>query len=137
MNKRRKKKKKKKVKKQPPQEFLDPTDREIDMANAYGGIAKGQQKRQGIKYDEQQRSNKKRNVSTPGVSMGRQTLNLVAGSVSGLTRGDVRLNETGDNFSSQQMQPLLRNELVGNSADIERDSQVFGSRGGKRTAQTQ
>ena len=37
---RKKKKKKRKVKKQ-TLEFLEPTDREISMANAYGGVAKG------------------------------------------------------------------------------------------------
>lgn len=69
--KRRRKKKKKKPKKNTV-EYLDPTDREIEMANAYGGIAKGQLKRPGIKYDKERLQ--KRNVQTPGANMGRQTL---------------------------------------------------------------
>lgn len=52
-----KKKQTKKKKKKPAQktEYLDPNDREIDLANAYGGVAKGQVKRKGVKYPKEQR----------------------------------------------------------------------------------
>lgn len=40
--KRRKRKKKRRGPKKEKVEFLDPTDREIALADAYGGIAKGQ-----------------------------------------------------------------------------------------------
>jgi len=54
--KRIKKKQTKKKKKKPAQktEYLDPNDREIDLANAYGGVAKGQVKRKGVKYGKDQ-----------------------------------------------------------------------------------
>lgn len=45
-----KKKKTKKSVNNKPQEYLDPSEREIDLANAYGGIAKGQPKRKNVKY---------------------------------------------------------------------------------------
>jgi hypothetical protein len=47
--------KKKKPKKKKPKlttiEFLEPTKREVNMAGAYGGAARGQVRRPGIKYD--------------------------------------------------------------------------------------
>jgi hypothetical protein len=48
-------KKTKKPKKKKPKtttiEFLEPTKREVNMAGAYGGAARGQVRRPGIKYD--------------------------------------------------------------------------------------
>jgi len=50
-----KKTKKKKKKKKPAKmlEYLMPTGREINMADAYGGAAKGQFRRPGVKYDKE------------------------------------------------------------------------------------
>ena len=47
------KKKKKKAKKQKMLEYLMPTQREVSMAGAYGGAAKGQFRRPGVKYDKE------------------------------------------------------------------------------------
>ena len=51
----RMKKKKKKPKKKPANmlEYLMPTQREVSMADAYGGAAKGQFRRPGVKYDKE------------------------------------------------------------------------------------
>lgn len=47
------KKPKKKKKKDPKTlEYLQPTKREVVMADAYGGNAKGHMRRPGIRYDE-------------------------------------------------------------------------------------
>jgi len=82
--KKRKKKKKRKVKKA-TLEFLEPTDREISMANAYGGIAKGQFRRPGIKYDKDRLSKR---LQTPGYyPNGGDQLQQLASSVSGFNRG--------------------------------------------------
>jgi hypothetical protein len=41
-------------------EFLEPTKREKNMAGAYGGMAKGEIRRQGIKYDRERLANSKK-----------------------------------------------------------------------------
>ena len=51
--KRMKKKKKKPKKKTNMLEYLMPTSREVSMADAYGGAAKGQFRRPGVKYDKE------------------------------------------------------------------------------------
>ena len=51
--KRTKKKKKKPKKKSAMLEYLMPTTREVSMADAYGGAAKGQFRRPGVKYDKE------------------------------------------------------------------------------------
>ncbi len=59
-----KKKKKKTVKKTKQQmlEYLMPTRREVNMADAYGGNAKGQFRRPGVKYDKERLMNR---IKTP------------------------------------------------------------------------
>lgn len=71
---RRKKKLKKKKKKGPVQEYTDPSDKDIQMAKAYGGVAKPQPKRVLPKGLKSPRSS---------ISNTRGTLNKVAGSVAG------------------------------------------------------
>ena len=57
----KKKKKKPKTKKQ-MLEYLMPTMREVNMADAYGGAAKGQFRRPGVKYDKERLQNR---IKTP------------------------------------------------------------------------
>ena len=59
-----KRKKKKTVKKTKQQmlEYLMPTRREVNMADAYGGNAKGQFRRPGVKYDKERLMNR---IKTP------------------------------------------------------------------------
>ena len=58
----KKKKKKKPKKKSKMLEYLMPTQREVSMADAYGGQAKGQFRRQGVKYDKERLMNR---IKTP------------------------------------------------------------------------
>ena len=60
--KKKKAKKPKKPAKQGMIEYLMPTRREIDMADAYGGNAKGQFRRPGVKYDKERLMNR---IKTP------------------------------------------------------------------------
>jgi len=59
-----KQKKLKKPKKRKPKvatiEFLEPTTRDKNMAGAYGGMAKGEIRRPGIKYDKERLANSKK-----------------------------------------------------------------------------
>ncbi len=43
-------------------EYLMPTRREVNMADAYGGNAKGQFRRPGVKYDKERLMNR---IKTP------------------------------------------------------------------------
>jgi hypothetical protein len=43
-------------------EYLMPTQREVSMADAYGGAAKGQFRRPGVKYDKERLQNR---IKTP------------------------------------------------------------------------
>lgn len=91
----RKPKKKKKKPKTTTIEFLEPTKREKSMAGAYGGAARGQLRRPGIKYDrERLKDAKKFRVSTADEPQVRAELQKLANSVSGF-------NQTGN--SNQPM----------------------------------
>lgn len=57
-----KKKGKKKKKGGGYMEYLMPTNREVNMADAYGGMAKGQFRRPGVKYDKERLMNR---IKTP------------------------------------------------------------------------
>ena len=62
MPKRKTKKKSKKKKKTGYLEYLMPTGKEVNMADAYGGNAKGQFRRKGVKYDKERLMNR---IKTP------------------------------------------------------------------------
>lgn len=72
---------KKKVKraKKVVQEYNEPSDRDVQLAKAYGGMAKGAPKRQMPKGLNQ------RNIHSPSSSMSRQSkkLKVISGSVAG------------------------------------------------------
>ena len=74
-----KKKQKPKKKKKPKMqtiEFLEPTKREKNMAGAYGGVARGEIRRPGIKYDRERLENSKKfRVSTADEPRVRAQLN--------------------------------------------------------------
>jgi hypothetical protein len=78
-----KRKKKKTVKKTKQQmlEYLMPTKREMNMADAYGGNAKGQFRRPGVKYDKERLMNR---IKTPAnIPGGRAQLEALAQTVAG------------------------------------------------------
>ena len=83
MQKQRRPKKKRKAK-QATIEFLEPTNRERSMAGAYGGNARGQMRRPGIKYEKDRLANSKKfRVNTAEESKVRATLEKLANTVSG------------------------------------------------------
>jgi len=60
-------------------EFLEPTNREKNMAGAYGGMARGEIRRPGIKYDKDRLQNSKKfRVSTADEPKVRAQLNELA-----------------------------------------------------------
>lgn len=62
-------------------EYLMPTNREVSMADAYGGQAKGQFRRQGVKYDKERLMNR---IKTPAnIPGGRAQLEALAATVAG------------------------------------------------------
>lgn len=98
----RKKKLKKKKKKGPVQEYTEPSDKDMQMAKAYGGVAKPQPKRTLPKGLKSPRSS---------ISNTRGTLNKVAGSVSGLQRNHQSRRELeerkNDNLNHNQSHIVL------------------------------
>jgi len=79
-----KKKAKKKKNKQGYLEYLMPTNREVDMAGAYGGQAKGQFRRPGVKYDKERLMNR---IKTPAnIPGGRAQLEALAATVAGFNK---------------------------------------------------
>lgn len=91
-----KKPKRKKKKPNATIEFLEPTKREIVMADAYGGKPKGHLRRPGIKYEEDRlRNSKKFVVSKDQEQVVRAELERLAKSVSGFdkpTRAPLKQN---------------------------------------------
>merc|ERR1712156_1080611 len=76
-----KKKPKKKKKKDGYLEYLMPTNREVNMADAYGGQAKGQFRRPGVKYDKERLMNR---IKTPAnIPGGKAQLEALAATVAG------------------------------------------------------
>lgn len=81
MPKKKTKKKMKKKKKTGYLEYLMPTGREVNMADAYGGQAKGQFRRNGVKYDKERLMNR---IKTPAnIPGGRAQLEALAATVAG------------------------------------------------------
>ena len=81
MPRKRTKKKKKAKKKGGYLEYLMPTGREVNMADAYGGAAKGQFRRPGVKYDKERLQNR---IKTPAnIPGGRAQLEALAATVAG------------------------------------------------------
>ena len=79
--KRTKKKSKKKKRPGPNLEYLMPTNKEIDMADAYGGQAKGQFRRPGVKYDKERLMNR---ITAPAdMPGGKAKLEQLASTVAG------------------------------------------------------
>ena len=62
-------------------EYLMPTNREVNMADAYGGMAKGQFRRNGVKYDKDRLMNR---IKTPAdIPGGKEQLEQLAATVAG------------------------------------------------------
>ena len=88
------KKKTKKKKKTGYLEYLMPTGREVNMADAYGGQAKGQFRRQGVKYDKERLMNR---IKTPAnIPGGRAQLEALAATVAGFHKPNQSMMKRGD-----------------------------------------
>ena len=91
------KKKAKKKKKGGYLEYLMPTGREVNMADAYGGMAKGQFRRKGVKYDKERLMNR---IKTPAnIPGGRAQLEALAATVAGFHRGAEPSRQDDDRHS--------------------------------------
>ena len=103
-----KKKKTKKVtkkKKQDMLEYLMPTKREINMADAYGGNAKGQFRRPGVKYDKERLMNR---IKTPAnIPGGRAQLEALANTVAGFNAKKLPIHSIPDNLSARGSRPPM------------------------------
>ena len=119
-----------------------PTNREVSMADAYGGAAKGQFRRPGVKYDKERLQNR---IKTPAnIPGGRAQLEQLASTVAGFNRSRQGAGDMLDNLSSRGGQReysrpprAKRNQLVGGHSDLnpsDAGSQMSGmySRGSRR-----
>lgn len=115
-----KKKGKKKKKAGGYLEYLMPTNREVNMADAYGGIAKGQFRRPGVKYDKERLMNR---IKTPAdIPGGKAKLEELAATVAGFgkpnnSRVDLDTVSHGHNAnaSAASRPRVKRNHYVGDS----------------------
>ena len=115
---RKTKKKGKKKKKVGYLEYLMPTSREVSMADAYGGQAKGQFRRQGVKYDKERLMNR---IKTPAnIPGGRAQLEALAATVAGFHKPNVSRMEEEKAVplrSAARPPRVKRNQFMGDSAD--------------------
>jgi len=110
--KRKKKAKTKKLTKPQMLEYLMPTRREIDMADAYGGNAKGQFRRPGVKYDKERLMNR---IKTPAnIPGGRAQLEALANTVAGFNAKKLPVQSIPDNLSARGSRPPMdrRNNFI-------------------------
>ena len=130
MPKRKTKKKSKKKKKTGYLEYLMPTGKEVNMADAYGGNAKGQFRRKGVKYDKERLMNR---IKTPAnIPGGRAQLEALAATVAGFHKPKPRpINDLDDNRSHRgpDSRPprVKRNQFMGGSHDGGEGSPMGGN----------
>ena len=119
MPKKKTKKKTKKKKKTGYLEYLMPTNREVNMADAYGGQAKGQFRRAGVKYDRERLMNR---IKTPAnIPGGRAQLEALAATVAGFHKpNQSKLQTDGDEIERRSARgpasrppKVKRNQLMG------------------------
>lgn len=116
---RKKTKKRTKKKKKGYLEYLMPTGKEVNMADAYGGMAKGQFRRKGVKYDKERLMNR---IKTPAnIPGGRAQLEALAATVAGFHKGNAAKHYDDDNKSqrgpSSRPPRVKRNQFMGDSHD--------------------
>lgn len=103
--KKQKPKKKKKKPKMQTIEFLEPTNREKNMAGAYGGMARGEIRRPGIKYDKDRLANSKKfRVSTADEPKIRAQLNELAKTTGEFPRQQDNMLPKGSKITEEKPQ---------------------------------
>ena len=115
---RTKKKTKKKKKKTDMLEYLMPTKREVNMADAYGGQAKGQFRRPGVKYDKERIMNR---IKTPAnIPGGRAQLEALASTVAGFNKKPQRgIDDSLSGRGEKSRPPRAKmNKFVGGRSDF-------------------
>lgn len=134
------KKKTKKKKKTGYLEYLMPTSREVNMADAYGGQAKGQFRRQGVKYDKERLMNR---IKTPAnIPGGRAQLEALAATVAGFHKPNqskiMMRNDDLDNRSARgptsRPPRVKRNQLMGNNDSHDGTGSLAGGRSSRKPA---
>lgn len=112
------KKKSKKKKKAGYLEYLMPTNREVSMADAYGGQAKGQFRRNGVKYDRERLMNR---IKTPAnIPGGRAQLEALAATVAGFHKPQMsRIDDDKMSARGASSRPprVKRNQFMDGSND--------------------
>lgn len=84
-------------------EFLEPTNREKNMAGAYGGMARGEIRRPGIKYEKNRLDNSKKfRVSTADEPKVRAQLNELAKTTGEFPRNDPQLLPKGSKVTEEK-----------------------------------
>ena len=95
-----------------------PTNREINMADAYGGQAKGQFRRPGVKYDKVRLQNR---IKTPAnIPGGRAQLEALAATVAGFHKpNQSRMEDDKMSARGTATRPpkVKRNQFMGDSND--------------------
>ena len=96
-----------------------PTNREVNMADAYGGMAKGQFRRKGVKYDRERLMNR---IKTPAnIPGGKAQLEALAATVAGFHKpNQSRIeDDRGSNNGRATSKPprVKRNQFMNDSAD--------------------
>jgi len=97
-----------------------PTGREVNMADAYGGMAKGQFRRKGVKYDKERLMNR---IKTPAnIPGGKAQLEALAATVAGFHKPnqsrieDDRLSQ-GAKRATTKPPRVKRNQFMNDSND--------------------
>lgn len=115
--KKQKPKKKKKKPKMQTIEFLEPTNREKNMAGAYGGMARGEVRRPGIKYDKDRLNNSKKfRVSTADEPRIRAQLTELAKTTTAFPGGETPAhNVTSGRQATDERPPVKKGGFMKNS----------------------
>lgn len=107
--KKQKPKKKKKKPKMQTIEFLEPTNREKNMAGAYGGMARGEVRRPGIKYEKDRLNNSKKfRVSTADEPRIRAQLTELAKTAQGFPANPPENNMMGTGRKEPKERPPVK-----------------------------
>ena len=97
-----------------------PTNREVNMADAYGGMAKGQFRRKGVKYDKERLMNR---IKTPAnIPGGKAQLEALAATVAGFhkpqqSKIDDDRGSIGHARAASKPPRVKRNQFMNDSGD--------------------
>ena len=100
-------------------EYLMPTNKEINMADAYGGQAKGQFRRPGVKYDKERLMNR---ITAPAdMPGGKAKLEQLASTVAGFNKPSNARPDNMDSYSNRGGDPVGRSQHASNITHLKRN----------------